>query len=56
MTTLSEQVSAIEIQLTPEFQVKFKALKKRYRNIQADIKLIFEDLNHYKLQAGSRRG
>lgn len=37
---------AIEIRLTPEFQVKFKALKKRYRNIQADIKPIFEDLEN----------
>lgn len=46
MTTLSEQVPEIEIRLTPEFQVKFKALKKRYRNIQADIKPIFEDLEN----------
>jgi mRNA-degrading endonuclease RelE of RelBE toxin-antitoxin system len=46
MTTLSEQIPAIEIQLTLEFQVKFKALKKRYRNIQADIKPIFENLEN----------
>jgi mRNA-degrading endonuclease RelE of RelBE toxin-antitoxin system len=46
MTTLSEQVPAIEIRLTPEFQVKFNALKKRYRNIEADIKPIFEDLEN----------
>lgn len=44
--TLSEQVPTIEIQLTLEFQVKFKALRKRYRNIQADIKPIFEDLEN----------
>jgi mRNA-degrading endonuclease RelE of RelBE toxin-antitoxin system len=43
---LSEQVPKIEIQLTSEFQAKFKALKKRYRNIQADIKPIFEDLEN----------
>jgi mRNA-degrading endonuclease RelE of RelBE toxin-antitoxin system len=44
--TLSEQVPTIEIRLTLEFQVKFKALKKRYRNIQADIKPIFENLEN----------
>lgn len=43
---MSEQVPTIEIQLTPEFQAKFKALKKRYRNIQADIKPIFEQLEN----------
>lgn len=43
---MSESAPKIEIQLTPEFQVKFKALKKRYRNIQADIKPIFEDLEN----------
>jgi mRNA-degrading endonuclease RelE of RelBE toxin-antitoxin system len=46
MKTVSEQVPTIEIQLTPEFQAKFKALKKRYRNIQADIKPIFEQLEN----------
>jgi mRNA-degrading endonuclease RelE of RelBE toxin-antitoxin system len=41
---LSEDSPAIETRLTPEFQDKFKALKKKYRRIQADIKPIFEDL------------
>ena len=43
---MSEQVPSIEIRLTPEFQTKFKALKKRYRNIQSDIKPIFEQLEN----------
>ncbi|MDX2230456.1 MAG: type II toxin-antitoxin system RelE/ParE family toxin [Leptolyngbyaceae cyanobacterium bins.349] len=43
---MSDQVPAIEIRLTPEFQAKFKALKKIYRNIQADIKPIFEELEN----------
>jgi len=43
---VSEQVPTIEIRLTPEFQTKFKALKKRYRNIQSDIKPIFEQLEN----------
>lgn len=43
---MSEQVPTIEIRLTPEFQTKFKALKKRYRNIQSDIKPIFEQLEN----------
>ena len=42
--TLSENLSSIEIRLTPEFEAKFKALKKRYRNIQSDIKPIIKDL------------
>jgi mRNA-degrading endonuclease RelE of RelBE toxin-antitoxin system len=41
---LSEDSPAIQTRLTPEFEDKFKALKKRYRRIQADIKPIFEDL------------
>jgi mRNA-degrading endonuclease RelE of RelBE toxin-antitoxin system len=41
---LSENSPAIETRLTPEFEAKFKALKKRYRRIQADIKPVFEDL------------
>jgi len=43
---MSEQVPTIEIRLTPEFQTKFKALKKRYRDIQSDIKPIFEQLEN----------
>ena len=43
---MSEKVPTIEIRLTPEFQTKFKALKKRYRNIQSDIKSIFEQLEN----------
>lgn len=43
---MSEQMPTIEIRLTPEFQTKFKALKKRYRNIQSDIKPIFEQLEN----------
>jgi mRNA-degrading endonuclease RelE of RelBE toxin-antitoxin system len=43
---LSEMSSPIEVQLTPEFQMKYKGLKKRYRNIQADIKPIFTDLEN----------
>lgn len=37
-------VPLVEIQLTPEFQRKLKALAKKYRQIQADLQPILEQL------------
>jgi mRNA-degrading endonuclease RelE of RelBE toxin-antitoxin system len=48
---MTETAPSIEIRLTPEFQRKFKALRKKYRKIQADLQPILEDL-----QTGSLPG
>jgi mRNA-degrading endonuclease RelE of RelBE toxin-antitoxin system len=41
---MSETPPKIQIQFTPEFNRKYKALKKRYRNIQSDLQPILEEL------------
>jgi mRNA-degrading endonuclease RelE of RelBE toxin-antitoxin system len=41
---MSEDLPQVSIQFTPEFNRKYKALKKRYRNIQSDLKPVLEEL------------
>ncbi|MGI0495516.1 type II toxin-antitoxin system RelE/ParE family toxin [Alkalinema pantanalense CENA528] len=41
---MSETPPKIQIQFTPEFNRKYKALKKRYRNIQSDLQPVLEAL------------
>jgi mRNA-degrading endonuclease RelE of RelBE toxin-antitoxin system len=41
---MSEDHPQTQIQFTPEFNRKYKALKKRYRNIQSDLKPVLEEL------------
>jgi addiction module RelE/StbE family toxin len=39
-----EMESIIQIDLTPEFQRNLRDLKKRYRNIRADVEAVMEEL------------
>jgi mRNA-degrading endonuclease RelE of RelBE toxin-antitoxin system len=41
---MNDNPSPIEIRFTSEFNRKFKALKKRYRNIQSDLQPVLEEL------------
>ena len=41
---MTNNTPQVEIQLTPEFQRKFKALRKKYRKIRADLQPILEQL------------
>jgi mRNA-degrading endonuclease RelE of RelBE toxin-antitoxin system len=46
---MSETPPKIQIQFTPEFNRKYKALKKRYRNIQSDLQPVLEELQSGKV-------
>lgn len=41
---MTDDAPLVEIRLTPEFQHKLKALVKKYRQIQADLQPILEQL------------
>jgi mRNA-degrading endonuclease RelE of RelBE toxin-antitoxin system len=40
----SEETDIIQIDLTPEFQRNLRDLKKRYRNIRADVETVTKEL------------
>lgn len=41
---MTDDVSFVEIRLTPEFQRKLRALSKKYRQVRADLQPILEQL------------